>query len=159
MDQRIEMKVNGESRATTTDPMRPLLEVIREDWSLTGTKYGCGEGRCGACSVLLDGRRIFSCKVPVQEAAGKNVTTIEGLAQGDKLSKVQQAFLDEGAYQCGYCIAGMIVAATAFLNDRPQPTEPEIIDWMSKNVCRCCGYPAILRAVRRAAGLNEPAAR
>src|SRR5437762_9123684 len=109
MEAKFTFTVNGEARSVTTHPERSLLEVLREDLQLTGTKYGCGEGQCGACSVLLDGRRVFSCRTPASRAEGKAVLTIEGLAKGDALHPVQQAFLDEGAFQCGYCTPGMIV--------------------------------------------------
>lgn len=144
--------VNGRRRAVTTDPDRPLLEVLREELQLLGTKYGCGEGQCGACSVLLDGRRVFSCRTPASRADGRAVTTIEGLAKGDDLHPVQEAFLEEGAFQCGYCTAGMIVAAVALLEENPRPTDAEIVAGMNRNICRCCSYPKILEAVRRAAG-------
>jgi aerobic-type carbon monoxide dehydrogenase small subunit (CoxS/CutS family) len=145
-------RVNGKEREATTDPERPLLEVLREDLGLTGVKYGCGEGQCGACSVLLEGKRVFSCRIPASRAEGKSVVTIEGLARGDALHPVQQAFLDEGAFQCGFCTAGMIVAAVALLEERPNPTDAQIVSGMNRNICRCCSYPKILKAVRRAAG-------
>ena len=148
----IQFRVNDQDRTVRTDPDRPLLEVIREDLGLLGTKYGCGESRCGACSVLVDGKRVFSCMMPISRAAGKSITTIEGLARGDELSPVQQAFLDEGAFQCGFCTAGMIVAATALLRDNPHPTDAEIVAAMNRNLCRCCGYSQIIAAVRRASG-------
>jgi aerobic-type carbon monoxide dehydrogenase small subunit (CoxS/CutS family) len=148
----IELTVNGRKRPVTTDPERPLLEVLREDFDLTGTKYGCGEAQCGACSVLIDGKRAFSCRVAVSEAAGKNVMTIEGLAPEGKLHPVQQAFLDDGALQCGYCVPGMIMTAAALLQEKPHPTDAEIISAMNRNICRCCNYSNILDAVRRAAG-------
>jgi aerobic-type carbon monoxide dehydrogenase small subunit (CoxS/CutS family) len=148
----IRFNVNGREREATTDPERPLLEVLREDLGLTGVKYGCGEGQCGACSVLLEGKRVFSCRLPVSRAEGKSVVTIEGLARGDALHPVQQAFLDEGAFQCGFCTAGMIVAAVALLEERPNPTDAQIVSGMNRNICRCCSYPKILKAVRRAAG-------
>src|SRR5688572_25991091 len=148
----IQLTVNGGKRSVTTDPQRPLLDVLREDIELTGTKYGCGEAQCGACSVLLDGKRAFSCKVPVSAAEGKTVTTIEGLATGDKLHPVQQAFLDEGALQCGFCVPGMILTAAALLAEKPHPTDAEITAAMNRNLCRCCNYSNILAAVRRAAG-------
>ena len=155
MNQKISLVVNGQDRTVETDPERPLLEVLREDLHLTGAKYGCGEGRCGACSVLLGDKRMFSCSTPVKIAAGKRVTTIEGLAEGDKLHPVQQAFADAEAYQCGYCTPGMIMATVALLKNKPKPTEDEIVNWMDGNLCRCCGYPRILKAVRQAAGLDE----
>jgi aerobic-type carbon monoxide dehydrogenase small subunit (CoxS/CutS family) len=148
----LELTVNGQKRTVTTDPDRPLLDVLREDLELTGVKYGCGESRCGACSVLVDGKRVFSCMVPATSVAGKSVLTIEGLAQGETLHPVQQAFLDEGAFQCGYCTPGMILAAVALLNDKPRPTDAEIVGGMNRNICRCCSYPRIVQAVRRASG-------
>jgi len=151
-DATIELTVNGRKRSVTTDPERPLLEVLREEFDLTGSKYGCGEAQCGACSVLVDGKRSFSCRTAVSEAAGKNVTTIEGLAPEGKLHPVQQAFMDEGALQCGFCVPGMIMAAAGLLADKPHPTDAEITAAMNRNICRCCNYPNILNAVRRAAG-------
>src|SRR5712675_2030042 len=115
MSSTINFVVNGQRRTVTTDPGRALLDVLREDLRLTGAKYGCGERECGACSVLMDGKRVFSCQTPASRVEGKSITTIEGLAKGDKLHPVQQSFLDEGAFQCGYCTAGMIVAAVALL--------------------------------------------
>ena len=114
------LTVNGQPRTVTTDPDRPLLDVLREDLQLTGTKYGCGESQCGACSVLVDGKRVFSCRTPASRVEGKAVRTIEGLARGDALHPVQQAFLDEGAFQCGYCTPGMIMAAVALLDENPE---------------------------------------
>ena len=148
----IRLTVNGEPRSVTTDPDRPLLDVLREDLQLTGAKYGCGETQCGACSVLLDGRRVFSCRTPASRADGKEVRTIEGLAKPDALHPVQQAFLDEGAFQCGYCTPGMIMTAVSLLEANPKPTDAEIVEGMNRNVCRCCSYPQILQAVRRASG-------
>ena len=146
----LKFTVNGETRTVTTDPDRPLLEVLREELGLTGTKYGCGETQCGACSVLLDGRRVFSCRTPISKADGKAIRTIEGLAQGEKLHPVQQAFLDEGAFQCGFCTSGMIMTAVALLNANPRPTDDEIVEGMNRNLCRCCCYPKIVDAVRNA---------
>jgi aerobic-type carbon monoxide dehydrogenase small subunit (CoxS/CutS family) len=148
----INLTVNGARRAVTTDPDRPLLELLREDLHLTGTKYGCGEGQCGACSVLVDGKRVFSCRTPASSVEGKSVVTIEGLARGDVLHPVQQAFLEDGAFQCGYCSAGMIMAAVALLQEKPDPTDADILAGMNRNICRCCSYPKIIQAVRRAAG-------
>jgi carbon-monoxide dehydrogenase small subunit len=154
MDATITFTVNGQKRTVTTDPDRPLLEVIREDLQLTGTKYGCGEGQCGACTVLLNDKRTFSCRTPVSKADGLAVQTVEGLANGEALHPVQEAFLAEGAFQCGYCTSGMIMATVALLKDKPHPTDDEIRSWMNKNLCRCCGYPRVTQAVRRAAGLE-----
>lgn len=134
-----------------TPPARPLLEVLREDLGLTGTKYGCGEGQCRACTVLLDGRAIVSCITPVSQANGKSITTIEGLAQNGKLHRVQQAFVDEGAMQCGYCTPGMILRTVALLDQTPKPSEQQIVDGLNGSLCRCCGYPRIVEAVKRAA--------
>lgn len=151
MDPTITLTVNREERTVATDPRRTLLDVLREDLLLTGTKYGCGEGRCGACTVLIDGRRVFSCQVPVVEAAGKKITTIEGLADADRLHPVQEAFLAEGAVQCGYCTPGMVLSTVALLEKHPHPTDDEINRWMDGNLCRCCGYTKITSAIRRAA--------
>ena len=148
----MQFTVNGQRRSVTTDPDRPLLDVLREELQLTGAKYGCGESRCGACSVLVDGKRVFSCRVPASTVEGKAIRTIEGLAQGEALHPVQQAFLDEGAFQCGYCTPGMIMAAVALLDEKPHPSDAEIASGMNRNICRCCSYPKILEAVRRAAG-------
>lgn len=151
MDTEITLIVNGRERTVVTDPDRPLLDVLREDLAVMGPKYGCGEGRCGACTVLMDGQRTLSCITPVALADNKKITTIEGLAEGDRLHPVQQAFLDEGAIQCGYCTPGMILSTVALLNENPQPTDDQIVEWMNGNLCRCNGYAKILNAVRRAA--------
>lgn len=149
MEKTIKLTVNGRARVVTTDPERPLLEVLREDLQLTGTKQGCGEGRCGACTVLLNGRATHSCITPVAEADRQNVLTIEGLAEGEKLHPVQEAFLAENAFQCGYCTPGMILGLVALLNERPVPAD--IPTRMEGHLCRCCGYPNILKAIKRAA--------
>jgi aerobic-type carbon monoxide dehydrogenase small subunit (CoxS/CutS family) len=149
MDATVTFTVNEQERTVTTDPERPLLDVLREDLHLTGAKYGCGEGRCGTCSVLMDGQRVLSCVTPVAEAAGKAIRTIEGLAEGDALHPVQEAFLEAGATQCGYCTSGMILTATALLEKNPRPTDEEIVTEMNVNLCRCNGYTKILQAVRR----------
>ena len=151
MDTTITLTVNGKERTVVTDPERSLLDVLREELHLTGAKYGCGEGRCGACTVLMDGRRTLSCVTPVARADKKKITTIEGLADGGSLHPVQQAFLDEGAIQCGYCTPGMILNAVALLGKNPQPTDEQITKWMNGNICRCNGYTKILSAIRRAA--------
>ena len=144
-------QVNGRRQHVDTDPERPLLEVLREDLQLTGTEYGCGEGQCRACTVLLDGKAVTSCLTPIRAAAGKSITTIEGLAAQDQLHPVQQAFLDAGAMQCGYCVPGMILTTSALLKSNPHPGEAQIITALNGNLCRCCGYPSILTAVRLAA--------
>lgn len=151
MDAIITLTVNGEPRTVTTDPQRLLLDVLREDLRLTGTKYGCGEGQCGACTVLIDGQRAHACQTTIAQAANHAVTTIEGLASGDRLHPVQEAFLAEGAIQCGYCTPGMVLSTVALLDRNPQPTDADVAAWMSGNLCRCCDYVKIRNAVRRAA--------
>ncbi len=148
------LHVNGAQRATTTDEERPLLEVLREDFHLTGTKYGCGEGECGACTVLLDGEPTRSCVTPVTEAEGKSIQTIEGLAEDGRLHPVQQAFLDEQAFQCGYCVPGHIMTAVALVRNRPNASREEIIAALSEHLCRCCNYSKIQAAVTRAVQLS-----
>ena len=147
----IELDVNGRRRRVDVPGDRTLLSVLREELSLTGSKYGCGEGQCGACTVLIDGRAVRSCQTPVADAARKRVTTIEGLERGGRLHPVQQAFLDEHALQCGYCSAGMIMAGVALLERTPSPTDEEIVRGMNGNVCRCGTYPEIVAAIKRAA--------
>ena len=147
--------VNGKERTVTSDPQRALLDVLREDLHLTGTKYGCGQGECGACTVLIEGERILSCITPIIQASKKRITTIEGLARGEALHPVQEAFLAEGASQCGYCTPGMVLSTVALLAKNPRPTDEQIIEWLDPNVCRCCGYPKILAAVRRAAAQSR----
>jgi len=146
----VRFKVNGTSRSVTTDPQRRLLDVLREDLQLTGTKYGCGEGQCGACTVHLDGEPARSCLLPVTAADGRSVTTIEGLAHGADLHPVQEAFLEEGALQCGYCTSGMILAAAALVEREPDPTDEQIAAALNGHLCRCNGYLKIVKAVRRA---------
>ncbi len=149
------LEVNGNHLRTESPGDRPLLEVLREDFGLTGTKYGCGEGQCRACTVLLDGEPRPSCLTPVSSAAGKRVTTIEGLASGDALTPVQQAFIDADAAQCGYCTAGMVLETTALLARNPAPERDEILEALNPHLCRCCGYRNILDAVERAAAAKE----
>ncbi|HWA84181.1 MAG TPA: (2Fe-2S)-binding protein, partial [Fimbriimonadaceae bacterium] len=127
-------------------------EVLRDDLGLTGAKYGCGESECGACTVLLDGENVHSCVTSIGEAQGKKIVTIEGLGKNGKLDPLQQAFIDEGAMQCGYCVTGMILAARALLDKNTHPSEAEIVEHMNGNVCRCGGYPRMIAAIKRAAG-------
>lgn len=159
MDVTFHFTVNGKPHEVTSDDRRPLLDVLREDLQLTGARYGCGEGQCGACSVLVDGKRVFSCNTPAARMDGKQITTIEGLARGETLHPVQQAFLDEGAFQCAYCTSGMIIAAAALLAEKPSPTDAEIRAGMNGNICRCCSYVRIENAVRRAAATANAGAR
>jgi len=144
------LTVNGQPRIVTTDSERSLRDVLREDFQLTGIKCGCGEGQCGACTVLIGGKAVVSCITPVANVDKQTILTIEGLANGDKLHPVQEAFLAEGAFQCGYCTPGMILAVAGLLNEKPIPTEAEILTRMQGHLCRCCGYPKILKAIRRA---------
>jgi len=148
----IRFTVNGKASNVDTEPERPLLEVLREDLGLTGTKYGCGEGQCAACTVLLDGRPVRSCITPVRAAEGRTVVTIEGLARNAALHPIQQAFLDEGAFQCGYCTPGMILGTVALLEAHPKPTDAQIVEGLNGHLCRCSNYNRIEAAVRRAAG-------
>jgi aerobic-type carbon monoxide dehydrogenase small subunit (CoxS/CutS family) len=145
------LNVNGTRVSVDAPANEPLLYVVRNRLNLTGTKYGCGEGQCGACTVLLNGRAVRSCLTPVGAAAGAKIVTIEGLEQNRHLSAVQQAFLDDGALQCGYCTSGMILSATSLLRDKRNPSGDEIVMAMNGNVCRCGTYPRILAAIRRAA--------
>ena len=145
------LKINGEERRVEAPPEESLLSVLRNRLELTGTKYGCGEGQCGACTVLLEGQPVRSCRLPVSAAAGKKVTTVEGLAQDGRLHPVQQAFLEQEAFQCAYCASGMIVSAAGLLSSNPHPSAEEIARFMNGNVCRCGTYPRILAAVQQAA--------
>lgn len=151
MEVTISSRVNGVDRTVTTDRERPLLDVLREDWGLTGAKFGCGEGQCGACTVLVDGRPRRSCTTPVSTVEGRSVTTIEGLASNGELHPVQQAFLEEGALQCGYCTPGMILSTVALLERNPDADDEEIITALNGNICRCNGYVKVMEAVRGAA--------
>jgi aerobic-type carbon monoxide dehydrogenase small subunit (CoxS/CutS family) len=151
MPEPIELEVNGRRLSVSADPETPLLWVLREDFGLTGTKYGCGEGQCGACSVLIAGNPRRSCQVPLRAAAGRSITTIEGLEHNGALHPVQQAFLDAGALQCGYCTPGMIVTGVALLRQIPDPSPQQIVQFMQGNICRCGAYPRIAEAIARAA--------
>jgi aerobic-type carbon monoxide dehydrogenase small subunit (CoxS/CutS family) len=144
-------QVNGKSRVFESDPDTTLLFALREELGLTGTKYGCGEGQCGACTILLNGTPRRSCQLSVTEAAGKSITTIEGFEQNGQLHPVQQAFLDQGAFQCAYCTSGMIVSSVAFLQKNSNPSEPEIVQALQGNICRCGTHPRIVAAVQQAA--------
>lgn len=143
--------INGVERSVEASSGESLLNVLRDRLDLTGTKYGCGEGQCGACTVLVEGSPVRSCRMQVSAAAGKKIITIEGLAHGETLHPVQQAFLDVEAFQCGYCTPGMILNAVALLERTPHPSENEIISHMEGNICRCGAYQRIIEAVQRAA--------
>jgi len=152
MDQTFTFRVNGQARTVTTDPERPLLQVLREELQLTGPKYGCGEGQCHACTVLINGKTTPSCITPVHNADQQSIQTIEGLAQGGRLHPVQEAFLAEGAFQCGYCTPGMILAVVELLDQSPKPDDAEIRTRLQGHLCRCCNYPKVIKAIHRAAG-------
>jgi aerobic-type carbon monoxide dehydrogenase small subunit (CoxS/CutS family) len=145
-----ELQVNGARRRINADSGRTLLSVLRDDLDLTGTKYGCGEGQCGACTVLIDGMAAHSCRIKVGTAAGRQITTIEGLESAGKLHPLQETFLEVGAMQCGYCTAGMIMAGVGLLGKNQHPTAEEIVKHMQGNICRCGTYPRIVDAIQRA---------
>jgi carbon-monoxide dehydrogenase small subunit len=148
----IELTVNGELIEAAVEPNRTLLQFLREDLGLTGTKHGCGLGDCGACTVIVDGKPVNSCLVLAVQARGREVLTIEGLAENGKLHPIQQAFVEKGAIQCGFCTPGMILSAKALLDENPNPSEREIRTAISGNLCRCTGYQKIVEAVQEAAG-------
>lgn len=147
----IRLAVNGKSYTVDAEPQTSLLSVLRDQLDLTGSKYGCGEGQCGACTVLIDGKAQRSCITKFATVAQKQITTIEGLAVGEQLHPVQEAFLDLAAMQCGYCTSGMIMSAVALLKRNPAPKESEIIGFMDGNICRCGTYPRIVSAIQKAA--------
>lgn len=148
----IELLVNGTKHRVEVDADQSLLGVLRDDLELTGTKYGCGEGQCGACTVLIDGKPTRSCLTAAASASGKQITTIEGLEQNGRLHPLQEAFMEVGAMQCGYCIPGMLMSGAGLMKKNPHPTDAEILRAMEGNVCRCGTYPRILAAIRIAAG-------
>ena len=152
------LNVNGKKLRVDVDPQTPLLYVLRDHLNLTGTKYGCGEARCGACTVLVDGQPVRSCVTPIARATEKQIDTIEGLEKDSKLTALQEAFLKADALQCGYCTSGMIMSATALLNKNPKPSRDEIVKHMDGNVCRCGTYLRILNAIEIAAGTAKEVA-
>lgn len=156
---RVELTVNGDPVRLDVPPGMTLLELLRGPLGLTGTKPGCGEGECGACAVIVNGEVVSSCLVPVATVAGAEVLTIEGLARGGELHPIQKAFVEEGAVQCGYCTPGMVLTAKALLDRNPRPTEWEVREGISGNLCRCTGYARIVAAVLRAAKDLREAAR
>ena len=151
MKQKITLIVNQETKELEVDLHRTLLEVLRDDLNLTGVKYGCGDGECGACTVLIEGKPILSCLTLAVAVDGKKITTIEGLAEGDKLHPLQASFIEHGAVECGFCTPGMILAAKALLDEMPKPTEDEVKQYLKGNLCRCTGYIKISEAVQGAA--------
>ena len=152
---RLTLTVNGTTRSAEVFPMARLLDVLREDLGLTGTKEGCGEGECGSCTVLLDGEPVNACLVPIGQCDGRSLTTVEGLAGAGHLSPLQRCFIDEGGTQCGICTPGMLISAEALLRERPSPTEPEIREALAGNLCRCTGYQRIVESVLAAAALRR----
>lgn len=151
MEETLKFRVNGIERELRADPSTPLLYILRNDLGLKGTRFGCGEGQCGACTVLVDGKPLQSCDTPLWSAAGRDVTTVEGLSAGGVLHPIQQAFLDEQAAQCGYCINGIMMSAAALLARNPDPDEAAIAAALDRNLCRCGTHVRILRAIARAA--------
>ncbi len=151
----IQLTVNGEPVEAAVEPNQTLLQLLREELNLTGAKHGCGLGDCGACTVILDGKPVNSCLVLALQAHGREVLTIEGLAENGKLHPIQEAFVDHGAIQCGFCTPGMILSAKALLEKNPKPTETEVRTAISGNLCRCTGYQKIVEAVLDAAGKME----
>ena len=149
---RLRFSLNGAPRDVVVAADRLLIDLLRDDCGATGTKLGCGVGVCGACSVLVDGELLSACLVPAVFVDGRDVTTVEGLAQNSHLTKLQEAFVRDGGFQCGICTPGQLIAATALLAERPRPEEREIRAWMMGNLCRCTGYYGIVRAIERAAG-------
>jgi aerobic-type carbon monoxide dehydrogenase small subunit (CoxS/CutS family) len=154
-----ELRINGKTVRVDTDRDRPLLGVLRDDLGLTGSKYGCGEGRCGACTVLIDGQPARSCTTKLGTVAAREITTIEGLERDGKLHPLQQAFLDAGAMQCAYCTSGMIMTGVALLRENPNPSRQEIVEYMDGNICRCGTYHRIIAALRTAARSVKEASR
>jgi nicotinate dehydrogenase subunit A len=150
MKRNVQFRLNGKPAAVDTDDQRPLLWVLRGDLELTGTKYGCGEGVCGACTVAVDGVAMRSCQTPLANVDGKSVTTIEGLERDGKLHPLQQAFIDHGAFQCGYCTSGMLMNAWAFLQKQPHPSRDAVVQEMDANLCRCGAHQRILSAIQEA---------
>ncbi len=151
MKHSIELRINDQKIRSSVEGDQTLLDFLREKLSLTGTKKGCDQGDCGACTVLIDGKPINSCLVLAVEVADRDITTIEGLAHDDKLHPLQQAFIDHDALQCGFCTPGMILTATALLNENPNPTDEEIRNYLQGNLCRCTGYSQIVQAILAAA--------
>ena len=146
------LRVNGRTHQVEAEPDDNLLCILRSDLGLTGSKYGCGEGHCGACTVLVDGQMARSCSMGIGRVAGKSITTIEGIGDGDLLHPVQQAFLETESFQCGYCTPGMVMAAIGLLRTHPNPSEEDIARVLDRNVCRCGTFPRIVRAIKLAAG-------
>ena len=152
-----DLRINGTSHQVDGAPDDSLLSVLRYELNLTGSKFGCGEGQCGACTVLLDGQAVRSCVTRIGSVSGKNITTIEAVAEGDRLHPVQQAFIEADAFQCGYCTVGMVMATIGMLKTHPNPSDDEIARLMDRNVCRCGTYPRIVKAIKLAVNKNKAA--
>ena len=152
----IALKVNGVNYQLAIEPQRTLVEVLRDTLGLTGTKKSCSEGECGACTVLMDGKPVTSCLILALDAQGKEIVTIEGLSEGEKLHPIQEAFLKHGAIQCGFCTPGMVMSAKAFLDEHPRPTAAEVRKGISGNLCRCTGYQQIVDAILAASKVMNP---
>ncbi len=155
MKMKVEFKLNGANVSVFAEPNRRLIDLLREEFELTGTKEGCGVGECGACTVLMNGRAVNSCLVLAVQAAGNEITTIEGIANGDLINPLQKNFLEFGAVQCGFCTPGMVLSASALLDKNPDPTEDEIKEAVAGNLCRCTGYKQIIEAVKETARLSR----
>jgi aerobic carbon-monoxide dehydrogenase small subunit len=151
MKKQITLRVNGQTYKIAVEPRQTLIDIIRDELGLTGTKEGCGAGSCGSCTVLVDGKTVSSCLVLAVEMEGKDIVTIEGLSMDGKLHPLQQAFIEEGGFQCGFCAPGMLLTAKAFLDTNPHPTELEVKQAISGNLCRCTGYYQIVKAIMKAA--------
>jgi len=152
--QPLEITVNGEVHRVTVEPSRTLLELLRDDIHLTGTKYGCGEGECGACTVIVDGKSVMSCLTFALAVDGRSILTIEGLSEGRVLSRLQRSFAEKGAAQCGYCTPGLIMSAKALLDENPNPTAEEVRESLEGNLCRCTGYAKVVEAVLAASRVD-----
>ncbi|MFP3132681.1 MAG: 2Fe-2S iron-sulfur cluster binding domain-containing protein [Thaumarchaeota archaeon] len=154
MEVTVSFNLNGKKVSVTAPPAKSLLRVLREDLGITSVKPGCEAGECGACSVLLDGQVVTSCLVMISQVEGKNVLTVEGLQKDGELDPLQKAFIEEGATQCGYCTPGFIIAAKGLLNENPNPTDEEILEGVSGNICRCGAYPRIFNAIKKVVKKN-----
>jgi len=154
MEVTVSFNLNGKKVSVTAPPAKSLLRVLREDLGITSVKPGCEAGECGACSVLLDGQVVTSCLVMISQVEGKNVLTVEGLRKDGELDPLQKAFIEEGATQCGYCTPGFIIAAKGLLNENPNPTDEEILEGVSGNICRCGAYPRIFNAIKKVVKKN-----
>ena len=152
MSQSFTLKVNGQTHTVSAEPNTPLLYILRNDLKLKGTRFGCGEGQCGACTVLIDGKAVQSCDTPLWSAPGHDITTIECLGTAEAPGRLQQAFIDEQAVQCGYCINGIIMSVEALLIANPKPNDEQIIEALDRNLCRCGTHVRVLRAIKRVAG-------